>query len=63
MVKFHTNKDDEEIVKSAASNGVGIFSASPYYLNGKSKGEFIFGYAQLNEEKIKEGIKRLAISY
>ncbi len=63
MVKFHTNKDDEEIVKSAASNGVGIFSASPYYLHSKSKGEFIFGYAQLNEKQIKEGIKRLAISY
>jgi GntR family transcriptional regulator / MocR family aminotransferase len=62
MVKFHTNKDDEEIVKSAASKGVGIFPASPHYLHGNSKGEFIFGYAQLNEKQIKEGIKKLALT-
>lgn len=60
MVQLHTNLSDEEIVERAAQVGVGMMSAQPHYFNANCLGEFIFGYAELTEQQIQEGIRRLA---
>lgn len=60
MVSFKTNLSDEEIIKSAAKVGVAMMSAKPHYLTTHSKSEFIFGYGELTETQLKEGIRRLA---
>jgi GntR family transcriptional regulator/MocR family aminotransferase len=59
MVRLHTALSDEEVVHRAALFGVGLVPAQPYYLGVGRKGEFIFGYAELNESQIQEGICRL----
>jgi GntR family transcriptional regulator / MocR family aminotransferase len=60
MVKFHTHLSDAEIVQRAAQVDVGLTSARPYYLDGQNSGEFIFGYSELTEQQIQNGIFRLA---
>ena len=60
MVRLHTDFSDEEIVTRAAKVGVGLMSARSQYLIPSSKGEFIFGYGELNETQIQTGVQRLA---
>lgn len=62
MVKIQTNLSDELAIEKAAAVGIGLISARGYYLKpqNKNKGEFIFGYAQLEESQIKAGVKKLA---
>jgi len=61
MVRLHTSLSDTEIVDRAARADVGILSAQPYYLSHSSdRGEFIFGYGELTQAQIQEGIQRLA---
>jgi GntR family transcriptional regulator / MocR family aminotransferase len=60
MVKLQTSLSEEEIVQRAAQKGVGMLSASPQYLGNGGAGEFIFGYSELTETQIKEGVIRLA---
>jgi len=60
MVRLNTNFSDEEIIQRAAKNGLGIMSANPYYLTTHPPGKFIFGYGELTEMQLQEGIKRLA---
>jgi GntR family transcriptional regulator/MocR family aminotransferase len=59
MVKFDTHLSDETIIERAERVGVGLMSARSSYLNSWSQGEFIFGYAELDEMQIQEGISRL----
>jgi GntR family transcriptional regulator / MocR family aminotransferase len=40
--------------------GVGLVSTQTYYLQGQYQGQFLFGYSELNEEQIEEGIRRLS---
>jgi GntR family transcriptional regulator/MocR family aminotransferase len=60
MVKLHSHLSDEEIIQRAAKMGVGIISAKPQYLQPQNTGEFIFGYGELTELQLAEGIRRLA---
>ncbi|KOP22859.1 aspartate aminotransferase [Hapalosiphon sp. MRB220] len=60
MVKLQTQLTDEEIIQGAASLGVGMMSAQSQYLKGNVTGEFIFGYSELTQQQIQEGIYRLA---
>lgn len=60
MVRLDTNLSDEEIIQRATQIGVGMMSARPQYLKAHSTGEFIFGYGELSEQQIEEGIRRLA---
>jgi GntR family transcriptional regulator/MocR family aminotransferase len=60
MIKIDTALTDEEIVQRAAQVGVGINAAYPYYLKTSPGSEFVLGYAELNEQQIQEGIRRLA---
>lgn len=59
MVKLKTHLDDDEIIQRAAKVGVGMMSASMHYLNPTNSSEFIFGYGELNEQQLVEGIRRL----
>jgi GntR family transcriptional regulator/MocR family aminotransferase len=60
MVRFKSDLSDEEIIEKAAKVGVSLMSANPYYLTNHPKGEFIFGYGELTETQLTEGIRRLA---
>ncbi len=60
MVRFHTNLGDAEMIQQAAQVGVGLVSAQPHYLQTYGGGEFIFGYGELTQEQIREGITRLS---
>ena len=60
MVKIKTVLSDEVVIAKAAIVGVGLVSAREYYLKLPSQGEFIFGYAQLDEIQIEQGIIRLS---
>ena len=59
-VRFHTGLSDAEIIERAASLGFGLSSTRPYYLGGGTPGEFLLGYADLSEDKLVEGVERLA---
>jgi GntR family transcriptional regulator / MocR family aminotransferase len=60
MVHLHTQLSDEEIITRADHAGVGLMSARPQYLNDSNRGEFIFGYGELNETQIQIGVQKLA---
>jgi GntR family transcriptional regulator / MocR family aminotransferase len=60
MVRLQTNMSDDEIIQRAAKVGVGMTSASSQYINPNYSGEFIFGYGELDEQQLVEGVHRLA---
>ncbi|MGB3135238.1 MAG: PLP-dependent aminotransferase family protein [Nodosilinea sp.] len=60
MVRFHTHISDSDLIAKAAQIGVGLISASPYYLSSSPGHEFIFSYAELDEGAIAAGVQRLA---
>ncbi|HEY9892483.1 MAG TPA: PLP-dependent aminotransferase family protein, partial [Candidatus Sericytochromatia bacterium] len=60
MVRLHTNLSDEDVITSAAQMGVELVTAQRYYLEGNGTSEFVLGYSNLSEEKIQEGVYRLA---
>jgi GntR family transcriptional regulator / MocR family aminotransferase len=60
MVRLQTRLSDEEVVLRAREEGVGLVSASLYYLGKGRQDEFVLGYASLSERKIQEGVRRLA---
>ncbi|HZS44528.1 MAG TPA: PLP-dependent aminotransferase family protein [Blastocatellia bacterium] len=60
VARLKTRFRDEEIVKRSAEASVRVFSTSIYYAGAAPKGEFIFGFANLSERKIQDGIRRLA---
>jgi GntR family transcriptional regulator / MocR family aminotransferase len=60
MVQLQTDISDEEIIVRAAQVGVGLTSAASFYLRSSRGGQFLFGYANLEEAEINEGISRLA---
>jgi GntR family transcriptional regulator / MocR family aminotransferase len=60
MVQIQTDMIDEAMITHAAERGVNLTSAAPFYLNNGCSGQFLLGYANLEEEMIDEGIRRLA---
>ncbi|MGD1922471.1 MAG: hypothetical protein ACFCAD_28410 [Pleurocapsa sp.] len=60
VAKIQTNLSDETIIKKAAAAGIGLVSTREYYLQPKNRGEFIFGYGQLEQLEIDRGIAKLA---
>ncbi|MGD1908363.1 MAG: PLP-dependent aminotransferase family protein [Leptolyngbyaceae cyanobacterium] len=60
MAKIETDLSDQAVMRGAAEMGVGVVSAQGYYLNAPKTGEFIFGYAQLAETHIEQGIRQFA---
>jgi GntR family transcriptional regulator / MocR family aminotransferase len=59
MAKIETTLPDKIVLQKAAIVGVGLISAQGYYLTAAKTGEFIFGYAKLDETQIEQGIQKL----
>jgi GntR family transcriptional regulator/MocR family aminotransferase len=51
---------ENTVIEQGASRGVGIYGISRYYLGRASRGGVMLGYSRMNEEKIREGIRRLS---
>jgi GntR family transcriptional regulator/MocR family aminotransferase len=48
------------VIATAAREGVAVAAVSPYRLSPASRGGLIFGYSNLDERTIADGIRRLA---
>jgi len=51
---------EQEVVEAAALRGVGIYGMAHCWLGRPARPAFILGYACLNEQEIREGIRVLA---
>ena len=51
---------EEAIVARAAARGVGIYGISGYFLRRPAPLALMLGYSRLNEQEIREGIRRLS---
>ena len=60
MARLRTDIDDQELIARAAQRSVEIVTARPYYVRARYQNEFIFGYSNLSERRIREGIRKLA---
>lgn len=54
--------DEEAVVRRAATLGVAVYSARPYYARPIRQAGLILGYAALDEAAIAEGIRRLRLA-
>lgn len=52
--------DEAAVIAAAAREGVAVAALSPYRLSLASRGGLIFGYSNLNERLIADGVSRLA---
>jgi GntR family transcriptional regulator/MocR family aminotransferase len=52
--------NEETVAAAAAREGVAVAAVSPYRLSPAPRGGLIFGYSNLNERLIADGIRRLA---
>jgi GntR family transcriptional regulator/MocR family aminotransferase len=52
--------DEAEVIAAAAREGVAVAGVSPYRLSPAPRGGLIFGYSNLDERKIADGVARLA---
>ncbi len=52
--------EEATVIAAAAREGVAVVGVSPYRLSPAPRGGFIFGYSNLNERAITDGIVRLA---
>ncbi len=52
--------EEDALVDAARRGGVGISGVSPYRLTAPGPGGLLFGYANLGERVIEEGVRRLA---
>ncbi|HSE39209.1 MAG TPA: PLP-dependent aminotransferase family protein [Acidobacteriota bacterium] len=59
LIRFKLKLSDTEIIRRAAENQITLNSAKSNYLKDAPSGEFIFGYANLTEQKIRDGVQKL----
>ncbi len=52
--------DEATVITAAAREGVAVAGVTPYRLSPASRGGLIFGYSDLNERAIADGVARLA---
>ena len=52
--------DEATVIAAAAREGVAVAGVSPYRLSPAPRGGLIFGYSNLNERRIADGVTRLA---
>ena len=63
LLHFRDGRSEEELISKAAEKGVKVYGLSEYYVDGKEhNGEtvILLGYANMNEERIREAAKLLA---
>ena len=52
--------DETEVIAAAAGEGVAVAGLSPYRLSASPRGGLIFGYSDLSERGIGDGVRKLA---
>jgi GntR family transcriptional regulator/MocR family aminotransferase len=52
--------DEAEVIAAASREGVAVAGVSPYRLSPAPRGGLIFGYSNLEERRIADGVERLA---
>ena len=52
--------DEAEVIAAAARAGVAVAGVTPYRLSPAPRGGLIFGYSDLAERQIADGVERLA---
>ncbi|MEM9907476.1 MAG: PLP-dependent aminotransferase family protein [Cyanobacteria bacterium P01_D01_bin.44] len=60
MARLSLSLDDNDAISKAQTVGVAMFSARPQYWQPMRHGEFVFGYAELDEATLIEGVRRVA---
>ena len=63
LLHFRDGRSEEELISKAAEKGVKVYGLSEYYVDGKESGGetvILLGYANMNEERIREAAKLLA---
>lgn len=60
VVRFRCRLTDDELIDQALAAGLAVPSTRDFYVGNPQPGEFMLGYACLTEEKIIEGVRRLA---
>jgi GntR family transcriptional regulator/MocR family aminotransferase len=55
-----TARDLDSWIAAAEDVGVGLYSVAPYFLSEPKRPGLLFGYGNLDEERIAEGIRRFA---
>jgi GntR family transcriptional regulator / MocR family aminotransferase len=63
MVSLEVGMEEEEAVERAAAMGVAVYPASPYYVGSVPGLGLLLGYAGTPEERIREGVRRLAVAW
>ena len=66
LLHFRDGRSEEELIGKAAEKGVKVYGLSEYYVDGKENtGEtvILLGYANMNEEKIREAVKLLGAAW
>jgi GntR family transcriptional regulator / MocR family aminotransferase len=52
--------DEEDVIEAAAEAGVAVAGVAPYCIAPAARGGLIFGYSNLSEREITDGVRRLA---
>lgn len=63
LARFATDLPNDELVRRAAATGVFLTNAQPLYLDGGGQGEFVLGFAELDEARIRAGVERLGRAF
>ena len=59
-VKGRVARDVPRMIDRAMEAGVGVYPIAPYFIRPPKRAGFLLGYASMDEQRIAEGIKRLA---
>jgi GntR family transcriptional regulator/MocR family aminotransferase len=63
LARFSSRFDNDELIRRASREGVSLTNAQPLYQRGGGEGEFVLGFAELDETRIGEGVARLARAF
>jgi GntR family transcriptional regulator/MocR family aminotransferase len=56
----HKRISENAVIEKAASQGVGVYGISGYFVTKRSRSGLMLGYSRMKEEEIREGIRRLS---
>jgi GntR family transcriptional regulator/MocR family aminotransferase len=60
MLYLHPSCNEAAVVRQAAAAGVGVYPGAPFYLEKPAPPSILLGYSGLDEEQIREGVRRLS---
>jgi len=59
-IRLHTGLDDDELIQAALESGIALTSTRSFYTRNSPTGEFLLGYGNMTEQKIKNAVALLA---